>query len=348
LFPAGDVCTPCAPPSGGRPREWTADPDVELVKYKAEITARVVKAREQLRSSEKPDGGKLLHGTGEWLKEITGHRDASFFQVLPEAGAKVVYLRALCNKYEKSLHDGDDTLSGAFVDALERILGMPIMRCNITMTCQRKGKDGVEPKGGQAGCVDPTGERLKVLGFVKELHFLGLRAAGLEIVAIIASSNASILSFDNLSFGKHFEQQVGTGTYAGVPIFTTMHPKYVSPTCRFTSAVARALGVSLGDPLAVTSAVLDGWACMAVSIVWLQRLEDESFEEFEEAVRMVYEALRNDPMSQVVAREWELRHTTTTSPETHARLEAALGEHLRAMHAGIKSAETNDPLQRSK
>ena len=44
----------------------------------------------------------------------------------------------------------------------------------------------------------------------------------------------------------------------------------------------------------------------------------------EEEKRRVYEALRTDPESEVVAREWPERHATTTSPETQKKLEAAL------------------------
>ena len=87
--------------------------------------------------------------------------------------------------------------------------------------------------------------------------------AGVDVVAIIASSNASILSFPNLVTENHFVQQKGEGTYAEVPFFTTPHPKYISPKCMFTNSVATRLGVSLGDALAVTSAVLEGWARVA-------------------------------------------------------------------------------------
>ena len=60
-------------------------------------------------------------------------------------------------------------------------------------------------------------------------------------------------------------------------------------------------------------------------------LEDD---QFEEAVRRVYEMLRMDPESQAVAKEWELRHSTETSPETQERLKAAL--HAQCVRGGTR------------
>ena len=364
--PAGNVSQPGASTNGHGFHEqrkfFTDNPDTILEDNSDKIEERLDALKKEhlaqdgaagskkktKKKKNKPDGGALLRETGVWLENLTGHHDFSFFQKLPDAGTKVVLIRCLCNLHGKSLADGCDTLTGAFVEAFGRVLGVHLILSNIAMVCHRKGKDGVEPTGGQAGCVDPTGERLKVLAMVKELHYIGLLAAGLDVVAVIASSNASISSF-GITFGKHFESQEGTGMYQGLPIFTTPHPKYISPRCRFTSGVARALGVSLGDPLAVTSGVLDGWACIAVSIVWLVEGEPfEDFEDFEEGVEYMYEALRNDPKSRAMAREWHLRYTTTTSPETQEKLTAALGEHFRAMHAAVRLAKKEDPLQRSK
>ena len=303
---------------------------MRLVAGRVEVEERLRWAKAVLYSDKTPDGGELHRSNGKWLEALTGEPDPSFSQDLPGVGEKVVMLQALCSKYEKSLHDGDDTLSGAYVDSLERQVGMRIMRTNIARVCQRKGKDGVEPKGGQAGCVDPTGLRLRVLGMVKELYYLGLLAAGVDVVAIIASSNASILSFTNLVTENHFVQQQGEGTYAEVPFFTAPHLKYISPKCRFTNSVATGLGVSLGDALAVTSGVLEGWARVAAQIGQLAReLEPLEGEPLEAAMCPVYEALRTDPKSPVVAREWADRRTTTTSPETQAKLKAALAERSR-------------------
>ena len=235
--------------------------------------------------------------------------------------------RCLCNLYEKSLADGDATLTGAFIGAFKRLLPYDLILTNISMVCHRKGEDGVELEGGQAGCVDPTGDRLEALALVKELHYLCLQAAGLEVIATIASSNASIQSFfGNHSPGAHFEGHEGTGTYEGRLIFTAPHPKYVSPNCVFSASVAKKLGVPLGDRLAVTSACVEGWAVIATSIASLQRCEDETFDDFEEGVQHAYKALLDDTRSKAVAREWEHRHTSKTTPATQARLEKALAE----------------------
>ena len=239
----------------------------------------------------------------------------------------MVVARCLCNLYEKSLADGDATLTGAFIGAFKRLLPYDLILTNISMVCHRKGEDGVELEGGQAGCVDPAGDRLKALALVKELHYLCLQAAGLDVVAIIASSNASIQSFfGNRSPGAHFEGHEGTGTYTGVPIYTAPHPKYVSPNCVFSASVAKRLGVPLGDRLAVTSACVEGWAVIATSIASLQRCEDETFDDFEEGVQHAYKALLDDTRSKAVAREWEHRRTSKTTPATQARLEKALAE----------------------
>ena len=307
---------------------WTDPPDDRLV-AKGDLVEALLREAKQL-PNKGPDGGKLLRFLGKKLEEISGTHDPSFFQTLPPARTKVVVLQALCGKYGKTLLDGDATISGALVDCLERALGVHIIRTNITRCCQRKGKDGVEPKNGGAGCVDPTGERLKVLAMVKELHFLGLLAAGLDIVAIIASANASILSFANLVTGKHFVQQQGEGVYKNTPFFTAPHLKYVSPRCIFISAVATCLGVALGDPLAVTSRMVEGWSRIAAQIGQLARgLELLEGESLEAAMRPIYEALCTDPKSPAVARAWDDRRTTKTSPATQAKLEKVLAERCR-------------------
>ena len=88
---------------------------------------------------------------------------------------------------------------------------------------------------------------------------------------------------------NHFVQQQGEGTYAVVPFFTTPHLKYISPKCMFTNSVATGLGVSLGDALAVTSGVLEGWARVAAQIGQLAReLEPLEGEPLEAAMRPVY------------------------------------------------------------
>eukprot|EP00966_Prymnesium_polylepis_P078956 1829976-Prymnesium_polylepis.1 len=103
------------------------------------------------------------------------------------------------------------------------------------MVCHRKGSDGEELKGGEAGCKDPVRDTLRVLSKVKELHFLGLRAASLNVVGIVAASSASIASFVGETKAKTVEMfaacEPECDTYEDMPIFTAPHPKFVSPTC---------------------------------------------------------------------------------------------------------------------
>ena len=117
-------------------------------------------------------------------------------------------------------------------------------------------------------CVDPQGPRLAALAMVKELHYLGLIAAGVHVVGIIASSNASASSFGRLvRGGKHFVESIGTDTYAGIPIWKTPHPKFASPGCINSTGVALSLDVPLDDRLAMTSAIVTGWAQIGVTLI---------------------------------------------------------------------------------
>ena len=324
LAPAGGACQSCA-----STRRWTADPYERLVEKLPEIKARVV--LEQGRATEKPDRGRLLE-YGKWLEELTLLHDFSFFEELPKAGTQVVVVRALCNLYEKSLADGCATPTGAFIEAFGRHLGIHLVLSNLGMVCWRKkDKNGVlEPTGGQAGCVDPSGKRLEALAAVKQLHFLGLRAAGLDIIGILASSNASIESIDGLVTKNHFVLQQSKGMYKDTPTYTTPHPKYVRPGCVFTASVALTLGVPLNDALAVTSAVLEGFARIAAALM-SHASKDKPLEgePLEQAASCVYEALSTDPTSGAIVRPWPQRRSTTTSPELHAQLVAALAEQSR-------------------
>ena len=272
------------------------------------------------------DGGALLCALGQELEKLTGIVDYAFSQALPEQGAKVVLNQALCPLYDRTLADGDKTLTGAFVESFAKRLNAVLLTSNIAMTCWRKGTNGVELKRGQAGCKDPTGEVLRLLKIVKELLFIGLRAAGLKVVAIIASANASHASFD-LAGKKHYVAHQGKGLYEGVRIFLTPHPKYASPTCVNNDAVAMRLGALGKDQLAVTSRVLLGWAEMATALNLLVAGGDEAQAE---SCEEIYEALRQDENSPAVAREWQHRLTNTTSPEVAAKLKEAIRKNSQA------------------
>ena len=291
--------------------DWTADPNVQLVANMAELNSLLVRAKAEQSALKAPDGGALLRKLGAECKRLSGNVDFAFDEALPPAGTRVVLIRALCALRDKTLADGHDTLTGAFVDNFERVLGIPLIRTNTAMVCHRKGKYGVELDKGQAGCQDPKGRDLRALATVKELHFVGLLAAGLHIVAIIASSNASQLSFSPEQKGAR--QLMGTGTYEGVPIYSICHPKFVSPTCRFTKPLAKTLGAPYGDPLAVTSRVVDQWATIADEITSELGVSRH---------KQIYESLRANPP--VVAREYSARFETTTTPDVQAKLEQAV------------------------
>ena len=282
--PAG--CRSCSPE---QPRDWTSDPYGKLVSNMSELTKLKVRAREEVaKLSGQPDGGALMLEIGAALEAFSGLHDFAFFQPLPKAGTPALLLRALCPLRDLTLEDGGATTTGAFVDSFERATGLDIIRTNIAMVCWRKGKDGVELTHGQAGCVDPTGQTLKALTVVKDLHFMGLQAAGVKVVGIIASSNASQNSFEGInSKTPLFSSQHGEGIYEGVRIFPAPHPKYASPCCMFNQGVALSVGAPLGDALAVTSRVLDGWASVAASVA------PQAGREL--LASQVYHAIRMDP-----------------------------------------------------
>lgn len=306
--------------SSSHAHDWTRDPNVQLVDNEAALfeLLRITKARVAALKKGGVVDRTLLRKLGEKVEALAGYEDFAFFQELPPEGTKVVAAQSLCPLKDKTLADGAATLTGSFINAFERHLGLPLMRSNIAGACWRKGKGGVELKRGQAGCVDPTGATLRVLAAVKELYMLGLIAAGLIVVGIIASSNASFESFGVHHSKEHFVAHVvDDGIYAGVPIYGTPHAKFVSPTCVNNASVATRIGGSLGDPLSTTSRVVDGWARMGAMLLGRKGAA------LERAAKSIYEGLRADESSRAVVREWLYRFTTTTTPETEARLKKA-------------------------
>lgn len=118
------------------PREYITDPNDRLVSNASTVSEWVSLAAtrvECLAANNAHDGGALLKQLGEDLQALTGNRDAAFFSTLPPPGTPVVILQALCGLRELTLLDGDCTLTGRFVDALERALQLTVIRCNISM-----------------------------------------------------------------------------------------------------------------------------------------------------------------------------------------------------------------------
>jgi hypothetical protein len=273
---------------------------------------------------------------GEIVERLSGLHDFCFFEKLPHSGSAVVVLRALCPLYGLTLADGDDTLTGSFVNSFERALGMPIVRSNINMVCLRKSDaDGDELTGGSAGCCDPKRVELRVLADVKDLHFLCLRAAGVHVRGVIASSNGSIESFGVTPADvDHFVAYDVDGIYAGIKTFFTPHPKYVSATCINNASVTLRIGGSLGDRLSTPSRVLNGWAKIGSRLQGF--VADAAVEA---AANRIYECVREDPTSRATVREWDLRFSSTTTRETDARLK----EELKMRGALLRSCFTPPP-----
>ena len=308
----------CACPDSGV-RAWTTNPNALLVKN-AGVIAELKRDVIALVATLVYPNRDLMGEVGEIVERLSGQHDFCFFEELPPVGSDVVVLRALCPLYGKTLADGDDTLTGSFVDSFERALEVPIVRTNINMECLRKSDaDGDELTGGSKGCCDPTGVELRVLADVKDMHFLCLRAAGVRVLGVIASSNGSITSFGvKPADVEHFVAYDGLGIYAGIPIFFTPHPKYASATCINNASVTQRIGGSLGDRLSTPSRVLNGWATMGSSLL---RFEGD---EADNVARDIYERVRMDETSRVTVREWDLRFSSTTTPETDARLKEEL------------------------
>jgi hypothetical protein len=82
---------------------------------------------------------------------------------------------------------------------------LAVLYTNLATECHRKGKNGVERTGGQAGCVTvESRDVLAALAVVKELFLLCVQLEGVEVKALIASSGptANSLGMANV---EHFE-----------------------------------------------------------------------------------------------------------------------------------------------
>ena len=259
---------------------------------------------------------EMLRQLGEEVERLTGNRDRSFFTDVKQlAGQDVVQIRALCGLYEHTLEDGGASLSGAITASLKAAAeSLPQIKAtlcftNTTMVCQRKGEDGVEDQ--IPGCVDPKGEALEMLAVVKELHFLGLKAAGVKVVGIVLAGRASQASV----LGKWDAQQdgspiAGTGTFEGVCLYPVPHPKYGSATAFLNKGVAHSLGANAKDPFAVPTKTLLVYSRSVASALGLG----------EGGAKALYEAVRKDGTSRVTVREYERRDACDSTPGEEAQL----------------------------
>ena len=304
--------------------KWTECPNKRLVTSVHELEELVVKAVAYCENVSKfgsePDGGALMRALGAFVTGLTGLDDPCFSAELPPPGTEAFVLQMLCARYDKTLGDGDDTLTGAIVAAFVRALEKPVVFRNTAMVCHRKGDaHGNELKHGQDGCKDPTGVVLYGLSLVKQLHTLGLLSAGVIVLGIFASSNASVASF-GLDHKKvpHFTAQTVGGVYKGIPIFCAPHFKYGSATCINNKSAGQRLGADISDRLSAPSRFVNGIAGMGARALG-----------FEDAAAVgvakdIYERMRTCPISRVTVREWRNRFTSTSTPETEARIKEEL------------------------
>jgi hypothetical protein len=300
--------------SSGR-RDYTVCPYSQLKENERELAA----LKEEVMAMPIPsrgDGGALLRSVGKRVQALSGIRDASFFSTLPPPSTRVILIRALCPLHEKTLEDGAITASGAATAAIATTLrasGIEAVFENTAMTCWRKGKDGVELKGGAAGCMDLTGDDLKVCCSVKDMRFRALEHAGVEVLGILALSNSASASLEGGDIdAPFFEVRLGgkaDGVYSGIPRTSAPHPKYLTSAPVFTSAVGLRLGVMAGDRWNVPTAMLVGIAGFLAPLVGGRATQ-----------KFLYEAMRLVPKSRLLVRSWDLRNTTTTTKDMHDKL----------------------------
>ena len=278
------------------------------------VAAEVVRTRKADRT--------LMAQLGARVAALAGFADPAFSMPLPAEGARVVVFQALCPLYAQWLGDGGDALSTVFLEALQRAAGLRFVLCNIAFRCWRKGVDGVEPTGGAAGChCELEQELLDVLADVRKVHLLGLEAAGVTVVCIVAAAQDSIASLIGKAAAKTVELGVPRAVDART-LFALQHPKFGFWVCRFDKAVCDRLKILKGDVLLRASKVLELYAKVASAV---RELVDGG----ELHAEVIYTRVREDEAacaSGLVVRPWDDRNDTTTDEETSARFDKAQRE----------------------
>ena len=303
---------------------WTASPWAPLLKNAVQVKALLTVARAAV--AEVVRTGKadrtLMAQLGARVAALAGFADPAFSMPLPAKGARVAIYQALCPLYAQWLADGGDAKSTVFIEALQRAAGLRFVLCNIAFRCWRKGVDGVEPTGGAAGChCELEQELLDVLADVRKVHLLGLEAAGVAVVCIVAAAQGSIASL----IGKVAAKTVELGVPRAVGIWTLFalqHPKFVFWSCINDKGVCNRLKILMGDVLLRASKVLELYAEVASAV---RKLVDG----MELPAEVIYMRVREDEAARasgLVVRSWDDRDETTTDEETSARLDKALRE----------------------
>jgi hypothetical protein len=304
-------------------RFWTESPHITLVSHldvlktlQVETNAKFAK---HLSLGSPPDGGKMMNDLAVEFNFLAGYNDADLSAPVPPAGTEVIVIRGLCPLREKTLNDGRATLSGAFVYSLEEAVRneeprIVFLKTNLSTSCHRKGVDGIDLSGGQAGCQDPKGHELEALSIAKQLYIIGLRMAGVIIKGIIASSNAAMLSIGIPLNASYFSKVNVGGVHADIPIFCAPHFKFVNALLANNLAVSIRIGGQRGDPLSTTSRIVDGWAKICSELLGLKGETAEIVHE------SIYTYIFNDASSRATIRDWENRFSLTSTPEVEQRL----------------------------
>jgi hypothetical protein len=241
---------------------WTENPNTRILKGENALQELFKNALAEVQAIEKTkrwDGGDLLRGIGKEVERIAGGVDEAFNQTVPPPGTGVVVQMALCPLRHAfwGENEGGTSASGkasfAFTEApVIARSGIRTLRSNICILCWRKGTSGVELKGGQAGCHDPSSEELRVLMLVKRLLLLGYRAAGLVIVAAVLSGESASQGWKPYRVAKgaqkgakppHFVEVAYLIDNKLIQAATAPHPKYLAVGPRLTTAVCARLGV---------------------------------------------------------------------------------------------------------
>lgn len=287
--------------------------------------------REQLRSARalprlhQGDGGLLLRSTGSSLAGF-GFNDASFSRPPPAPGARVAIFEALCPLYDVSIGGprSEATVSGQLLAGLERAVGtrFSFLHRNVSPMCWRKGdSSGAELKAGHAGCRDPSGSVLEVLSDIGELYILGVQRTGAVVLGVVLCGGAALASIVGEAATTSvnlFESFRGPERFGAVRFFGTTHPKFASPVAPNCAGVAQRLKIALGDGLAVSTAVVAGYAIICASLQGgTDRVEAEA--------ARIHDLVRLDDASpHIAARPWAQRNERVVDEATSRRLEAAV------------------------
>ena len=327
---------PAAARDDGTP--WTASPWALLLENALALKALLTEARAAV--AEVVRTGKadrtLMAQLGARVAALAGFADPAFSMPLPAVGERVAVYQALCPLYAQWLADGGDALSTVFLEALQRAAGLRFVLCNIAFRCWRKGVDGMEPTGGAAGChCELKQELLDVLADVRKVHLLGLEAAGVTVVCIVAAAQDSIASLIGKAAAKTVKMGVPHAVDAWT-LFALQHPKFVFWVCRNDMGVCDRLKILKGDVLLRASKVLELYAKVASAV---RELVDGG----ELHAEVIYMRVREDKAALkagLVVRSWDDRDETTTDEETSARFDKAQREQRSKAGSSPKTPET--------